>query len=1481
MKRLNLKLLVSLVVGTSVMGAGVWLVHGFQLQNSSAGFKAEGDSLLQEGKKEEALKKYIAYLKQNDSDDKVQLQASKLAMDLINSAQTPEAYREAIGLAFDQLNRAFRQSQDSQHENQESQKEIRALMAEFYMKIAIGSRENRKLFNDAIQHLEWLTKAERGGHDTKYDLMLAACYRDLDFVPKAMNVYATLSGYDQETGKFDSKHATAAKEMDPYIFMAKLLREREPRKPKEADAIMERLVQVNPDSATAHLARASYLLQYQERDEQKKADRKQLARDELAQAEKISADDPQVIVFGAILARDDKDYAKAEKILLRGLKIYPKNVAMYRQWAIVNVDQKKSDEARKKIDEGLKILPDDIELLWLLVEVQLQQQNLDGARATVKKLAALKYPPTFLDLVDARITFYERKWLEAAKKFEALHPLLANSPEHVKQADIFMAQSYGQLGAYDKQLEAARRVLQVDKLNVEALEAEAFALKGLGKTKESDEKYIALWKLVGGDNAKVLPQVWVPIVEGQIANVLKQPPESRDWSKVDQIIAFMAKDNPKGDVSIALVKAEVQFRKNDLDGAYKTLDESRAANPKDPAIWSALATIVLTQKDKGAPAALKLLDQVPEELRGNVTLKLNRIGMLVAQGGGNLKTTIAAEDKGSEKLSQPERLRLWAGIGTALLSIGDREGAIRFWTKVTDADKTDLRTRFTLFDVARETGDDKVMQSIRADMQSIMGKTSVEAKYVDAARTVALIQKALRERAAATHQQAEMAGDERKALDDVRNKLKEAEQARPGWQEIAKVSGDLELLDGNVDGAITKYKQALNEGPTNPATLKKLVMLIARQRDRSQDLKEIIDRVGTDTFNELQLGRFLPEAKMFDKDFDGAIQLAEKQVDPKDPYSQMWFGHLCDRAATAETTKAEDRKKYFEKAEAAYRQATKAGASLPETWLVLIDHLMARKQNKEASAVLMEARKELPEDRVNQVLAPGYEALGETLLAEQYYHAALEASPKDMATHRLVATFYLRNNRVDDARREAALVLSGSQGDPQNDAKNRPHLLWARRALADILADQGDLDSFNKARALLSENIKINKDDPEDKIRLASLLARRFDEPAMLRESLRTFEGIKNLGPEEQVTVAKIHEVLGDFPLAREELLKLVTQRNAPVAAHLAFADMLIRNNQIADAANRLDEMDRIYPDAGLLLRTQVLVKQGRPNDAIALLGRILPPHPVPKEKAGMLRTVALLMDRVGLDGEAEKLYREYMEVEPGVGALQLAALLGRAGRLDDALDLCEGAFKTQPKGMVFQFVGEVLHGKPARIEPRHLDRVKGWFDTYRREDPENASLLLQYADFQVMARHEAEAEKLYRDVLKRSDVTTTQKAIASNNLAFVLATQRKDLPEALALINAAGGGLGFTSDLLDTRGLVYAAMGKFPEAAADFRDCVLVTYPSAVKLLHLAYAEDRLGDREQARKALQRAKDAKLESAVLSANEKAFYDQLVKDVGF
>ncbi len=800
-----------------------------------------------------------------------------------------------------------------------------------------------------------------------------------------------------------------------------------------------------------------------------------------------------------------------------------------------------------------------------------------------------------------------------------------------------------------------------------------------------------------------------------------------------------------------------------------------------------------------------------------------------------------------------------------MFTIGDREGAEKYFGRVADASPDDVQIRFTLLEIARDTGDDAVMGRVQDDIGRIMGKDSAEERFVEAARAVALVRKGIKDRTVAGRQPPPAEPAEKQSLAAARKLLEQVSQVRPGWHEVSRVEGDLELLDGNVDNAIAHYQQALKSGPPNPVTIRALAHLLA-QRHRTDELDELLSTIDTSQAERLNLYPLLVDRKVTQKNFDEAISMAEKEVPltSADPYSQMWVANLYEKA------------KQPEKAEIRFRRAVETGTELPETWLMLIDHLVNNKQPAEASKVLDDARKKLPEDRVNQVLGPGFEALGRTVEAEEYYKAAVLAQPDDLALRRLIAMFYLRTQRSDDARREVDSVLRDA---PKDLAKNQANLIWARRAKADLLAATGKFDDFQHAKELLLENAKIDEDDSEDKLRLATLLASRPDEPSSWREAVAWLDKIKQLPDAQRMTLARLHDVLGEWNLARREMLQLVTQK-ADLRAYALFVEMLIRHNEVVDASDWLDKLDKVQPGAGLLLRARVLVRQGHPRDAVALLKRIVPPKPVPQDKVSFLRTVAFLMDQLGLDDAAEEMYRDYMSYNPGEGGLHLAEFLGRHGRLDEALDLCEQAIKTQPVATVAQIACVALRSQPTHVTPEHAARVQKWFDRLLKEDPDSVPLMLQYADFFDITGRDGESEKHYRDLLARKDLKFSERAMAENNLAFTLAMQKKNLPEALELSNQSMQLLGQTSDLLDTRGMVYVSMENYAGAANDFSEAVLVQEPSPLKLLHLAYAQVMAGDRLGARQTLLRAKDNKLDSNALSKIEQDFYEKIVHDVG-
>ncbi|HEX3997312.1 MAG TPA: tetratricopeptide repeat protein [Pirellulales bacterium] len=1458
MKRLNIKLVVVLVVCTVTAIVGVYFAHAFQYGQAAISSRQQAEALLKEGKRTEALRQYVVYLRQNDTPDpQVLTDAAQLA----KSVAFEQPNRDTVTQAFELLREAIRQLPDNA--------DLRLSYAELMM---FAQRSD-----EAVEPLLWLTAPERGKHDPKFDIMLAQCYIQRSFYDKAVDVCAALTGFDVTARTFDEKKATAPHQIDAYDILAHLLRERTAvLQPQVADLVMDQLVAANKDSYRAHLQRARYWQQYAKGSAAKIA----AAKKDLEAALKLAPNDPDVILVAAQSAIIEKKFDECQAILNRGLELYPTNVSMYRQWAILKSTEGKLGDAATQVEAGLKRMPDNPELLWMLCEIKLQQRDVAGARATLGALRNTKYAKPLIDLMDGRVLLFEGKWREAAQEFERLRPLLAQSPENTKQIDLYSAQCYGQLGEYDKQLDASQRVAQTDPTSYQAQVGIAMAYLSMGKTDEAKRRYDLLVKAVGKDKALSTPQIWRPIVQLRMDEQLRRPKAERDWTRVDEIIQQLDSSDAAGSKdketdkaarsALALVKAEVELRKGDLDKARQILLDARKEYPAEPGIWSALATIT-SQTDSPA-AALKFLDTAPPEIRDSMALRLNRAGILLRQGGPNVKPSLLAIDAGSDTLSAADRGRLWSGLGAAFLSLGEQDTAMRFWSKAADVSPDDLKIRFNLFDLARETGDEAMMSKIVEQFQKLMGVASAEARYADAARSVALVRKSVRERTPTNRSAAPLNDAEKLQLASARKLLEEVSQDRANWYEVARVMGDIEVLEGpgHENDAIADYQKALKLGPPSPLILRPLVLLLSRQ-NRTEEEKAALDLVSPEYVSELGLGHWAVETAVNSRDFPAAIARAKREVpdDSRDPSGHIWIAKIYERAGMSD------------EAEASFRRAVATGPDQPETWARLMEHLATHHKLAKIRDVLLEARKQLPEDRVNQVLGPGYALIGQYEQALTYYLAALEAAPDDSSTHRMVANFYLQIGRTEDARKEALEVLKLAANDP----KQKPNAMWARRALADLLASTGKYPDFLKAKALLAENVQ-SSGSTDDKLRLAELLGERPSEPSQWREAVGLLESCTPLSPANQIHLAHLHELLGNWADARREMVNFVSEHRAGPAAYIAFIDMLIRHDEAADASSWLDRLDAVeptMPGSGLTpavaLRSRILVKQGNTDRAVALLNGVLPSRPLPPDKLPLLRNVAMQMGQLGLNAAAEELFREYANYEPS-GKLLLASFLGHIGRLDESLDLCEESLKTFPMPAVMAIAGEVFQSQPSHIQPKHIERVEKWYQRALRDDPESAPLLLQLAQFREISGNFDESERIYRGLLRRNDLDATQRSHALNNLAFSLAERKKDLAEALSFINEAAQLYGQTTDVLDTRGMVYVAMGDFPKALADLNDAVLGADPAPVKLLHLALAQDLSGDHAAAVLSFTRAKEQKLDPTALRKSEREFYDRLSKDLG-
>jgi len=584
----------------------------------------------------------------------------------------------------------------------------------------------------------------------------------------------------------------------------------------------------------------------------------------------------------------------------------------------------------------------------------------------------------------------------------------------------------------------------------------------------------------------------------------------------------------------------------------------------------------------------------------------------------------------------------------------------------------------------------------------------------------------------------------------------------------------------------------------------------------------------------------------------------------------LWYGQLLARA-----------KKNTE-AQKAFHRAVELDPKVPEGWLALVALLVEDGKTEEAQRVVLDAQVKLSEDRTPLVLAQCYQIMGDTVRAEQQFLNAASLYPSDLAVLRRVARFYLQSKQGDKARKFLDEMLRIASRDPE---QHRKELVWTRRSLARVLASSGQYRQQQQALKLLEDNVRGKRASIEDMRLQATILATHSDRRSRLK-AIKIFERVMEkhkeaLTPDERFVLAQLYDSTDRWSLCREQMLDLLAAHPKNIGFLTAFNQMLLRHDSpVAAITPWINKLEKLQPESPVTVsfKARLLVRSGKLDEAVSLLESLIP-RPLPPSQIGRLREVAAVLEDLEQYLEAKKLLVEFAGKTPG-GSLPLAAFLGRRGKVNEALKQCEAALQEAPIGVVIATGIDVLRKNRSKINGQHFRLVEKWFNRAKKEESNSKDIQLQFAAFRDLEGRNTELIAIYREFLARDDVSEREKALVSNNLAFLLAILNSDGEEALRIVNNAIGILGPSPELLDTRAVAFLAQGQNKAAIADLRRAI-ADNPSAVKYFHLALAHKAANDQRSAIRAIQIARDNhQLTAETVPPIERERYEKLIVSLG-
>jgi tetratricopeptide (TPR) repeat protein len=1072
----------------------------------------------------------------------------------------------------------------------------------------------------------------------------------------------------------------------------------------------------------------------------------------------------------------------------------------------------------------------------------------DEADDLIARLRDAALPEPLLDFLDARALAGRGRWREAAAAAERARPGLRDRADLTVRADLLLGLCCERLGDLEGRFAAFHRAAEADPTGEAACLGLGAALEALGRSDEA----LAIYDRI----AAAVPRARLRQARILLVHNRKLGPAERRWGQVEKALDEVARALPDED-EVPVLRAEVLAAAGKGEEAYRQLAAARDRRRDRVRLWLALAA--LAERQGKTAAAREVLDEAGSNFKGSLEVTLARAAFWTRQEPARARPALERLVAEAAVLPPADRDRMWRGLAEAYAAVGAAREAAGLWGRLAERLPDDPDVRLDHFEAVLQSAGPAAAEGPFEQIRRVDGPDGDLTRY---ARARLLLARA-------------RAG-ERGGLAEARSLLEAVAARRPGWGRVPLCRAQLCEAEGDAEGAITRYQEAVEAGEGAPPVLRRLTEMLAERR-RYGEAEQTVRLLPERSTLAGELRRRVAVAARAAGDPVHAAELAEQAVpaDSKDPRDHLWLGQMLFSAG--KNDRAEER----------LRRALDLSEAAADPWVaaVVLEARVGRREK--AEELITEAARKLPPAKRDLALAQCYEAVGRPELARAHVATALAARPGDAIVLWAAVRYSLRAGEPAAAEPLLRKIL-GNEALPADQAAR------ARRMLAVVLASQTDYRKIRQALVYLDLLEDRGEPDPDQKESADDLRVKVFvlamqrtrpmrQRAIKLLEYLAEHEGPT---PDDEFFMAQLYEAVGDWPKARERMVRLLA-RGGDDPGYLTYLTRgLVRHEGPAGAKPWLMKLEAVRPDAfqTLELRCRVLKAEGKARQAAGLVEAYALRHGADLEGAGGL------LEELGQAAAAEAVFSRFAgPAGRPENRLVLAAFLARQRRLAEALDLCEASRRDCPLESVAVVSVAALSAArwrdnlglrvavqySAPWDDKQGRRVEAWLEEVVRREPNKGGLRAALAALRSLQGRYAEAEDLYRSIL----TDNSHDALALNNLAWLLAMGEGagKARKALELLRHAEELTGPLPDLLDTLAVAHLALEEDAPAVAILEE-VTAESPTAVGYFHLARAYDMGGNHPAGCKALAKATELGLQADRLHPKERVVLQRMLAE---